>query len=321
MMTTSKTPTNPIDNQALGQQLEDVIENGAQQYFEQCESRIPGFIAQHFTYSGALAINRRALGWDIVRAPVNLCWAPIYALVCIIKFMLQKLPSGGWLSKYLERIPAGYTTEIQRHISQLIVNELLAPQELKDCIANALHEYYIQHSNQPLSDERFYRLIDPLIADALAQYQITRTASADITNSVSCTVLGAFLFQKFTPGGIGIAIVIAFMTAKTFAANTFILGPTLGNIYYTIFPPEPSLGMTVAITVAIMGVLSAIAAFSGILTDPIQAAIGLHQRRLKKMISHLQQDFVQKTHGSFRPKDQFIARLLDMLDMVKSSIT
>ena len=42
-------------------------------------------------------------------------------------------------------------------------------------------------------------------------------------------MLGAFAFQKFTPGGIGLGVVLASMLAKTLAARDFILGETIGG--------------------------------------------------------------------------------------------
>src|SRR5258707_15398864 len=34
--------------------------------------RIDPFVDRHFTLSGSLALHRRAIGWDLLRAPANL---------------------------------------------------------------------------------------------------------------------------------------------------------------------------------------------------------------------------------------------------------
>jgi hypothetical protein len=65
---------------------------------------------------------------------------------------------------------------------------------------------------------------------------------------------------------------------------------------------------------------TAFAAFSGVIFDPAQAAVGLHRRRLYKLLDHLQRDVTLSTQSSFRPKDRFVARILDMFDMIKSGL-
>jgi hypothetical protein len=308
-------------------EIEQAIRSGIERYFEDCRARVPAFIDRHFHYPGAMATNRMALGWDMLRAPINLLWAPVYALVCLIKILVPKRTGLMWLHGLANCVPAGFNTRVQRHISHLIQVELLNNARespllegslLEGYLIEALEAVYERHTYKPVDHQRFSKLIEPLVADALSQYRITRTASADITNSISCTVLGAFAFQKFTPGGIGLGVVLASMLAQTLAAQDFILGETIGSWYYSWFPPEPSLATTASVMVAVMTSLAAFAAFSGVIFDPVQAAVGLHRRRLHKLLDHLQRDVTLSTQSSFRPKDQFVARILDMFDMIKS---
>ena len=221
-------------------------------------------------------------------------------------------------------MPAGLTTRVQQHISHLILVELLNNGQEKPLLERYLLEeleaVYQRYNCEPVNHKQFKELIGPLVADTLSQYRVTRTASADISNSITCTVLGAFAFQKFTPGGIGLGVVLASMLAKTLAARDFILGETIGGWYYSVFPPEPSLATTAGVMLAVMAALAAFAALSGMIFDPIQAAVGLHRRRLHKLLDHLQRDITLHTQSSFRPKDQFVARILDTFDMIRSSL-
>lgn len=310
-------------------EIKQAIGSGIERYFADCRSRVPAFIDRHFHYPGAIATNRMALGWDMLRAPINLLWAPVYALACLVKILVRHRTGLGWLHRLADRVPAGFTTRVQEHISNLIQNELLnkgsvhSPPEdnlLESYLIEALEEVYARHNSEPVDHQRFIKLIEPLVADALSQYRVTRTASADITNSISCTVLGAFAFQKFTPGGIGLGVVLASMLAKTMAARDFILGETIGGWYYSVFPPEPTLATTVSVMVAVMAALAAFAALSGVISDPVQAAIGLHRRRLLKLLDHLERDVSLSTQSSFRPKDQYVARILDTFDMIRSGL-
>ena len=303
-------------------EINQAIRSGIERYFDDCRARVPAFIDRHFHYPGAVATNRMALGWDMLRAPLNLLWAPVYALACLLKILVPKRTGLMWLHGLANRVPAGFTTRVQQHISHLILVDLLNNTQegplLESYLIEALEAVYERHTCAPVDHQRFSRLIEPLVADALSQYRVTRTASADITNSISCTVLGAFAFQKFTPGGIGLGVVLASMLAKTLAARDFILGETIGGWYYSVFPPEPSLATTASVMVAVMAALAAFAALSGVIFDPVQAAVGLHRRRLLKLLDHLQRDVSLSTKSSFRPKDQFVARILDTFDMIRT---
>ena len=186
-------------------EIELAIGSGIERYFADCRSRVPAFIDRHFHYPGAVATNRMALGWDMLRAPINLLWAPVYALACLVKIPTRKRAGLRWLHGMADRVPAGFTTRVQQHISSLIQADLLNNGQptghlLEDYLVEALEEVYERHSSEPVDHQHFIKLVEPVIADALRQYRVTRTASADITNSISCTVLGAFAFQKFTPG-------------------------------------------------------------------------------------------------------------------------
>lgn len=337
MKTTHLPEESPVDmsivtsseQNASEAEIEQAIRLGIERYFNDCRARIPAFIDRHFHYPGAIATNRMALGWDMLRAPVNLLWAPFYALACLVKILAPKRIGLMWLHSLAVHVPAGFTTRVQRHISSLIQTELLdnnltgrlsEGHLLESYLVEALEEVYASHTCDTVDHGRFNELVEPLVADALSQYRVTRTASADITNSISCTVLGAFAFQKFTPGGIGLGVVLASMLAKTMAARDFILGETIGGWYYSWFPPEPSLATTASVMVAVMAALAAFAALSGVIFDPVQAAVGLHRRRLHKLLNHLEKDISLSTQSSFRPKDQYVARILDTFDMIRSGL-
>ena len=191
---------------------------------------------------------------------------------------------------------------------------------LSSGLLTSLQDLYGSDARGRATPKEFHLLIEPIVADALKEYQVTRTAAADITNSLSCTIFGAFAFQKFTPGGIGVAFLLASLWVKEIAVRNFVLGDTLGSFYYSLFPPEPSLAMTGAFFGAVMVLLAVIAALSGIIIDPIQAALGVHRKRLMKMIDHLEQDFSAKASNTYRPKDQFVARIMDAFDMIKSGV-
>lgn len=320
----SSEPDKQIPDAALQEAIQAAVVSGIRRYFNRCRGRVPGFIEQHFSYPAALKTNRVAFGFDVLRAPVNLFWAPLFALVSMIRFCVGRSPRLGWLYRLLGRFPAGFTTRVQTHIGELVLHDLLqhgqSKMSLSWFIAEELRGVYQQQEMSSANSVNFHARMEPIVEEALTQYRITRTASADITNTLSCTVLGAFAFQKFTPGGIGIALILATIVSTKLAASDFFLGETLGNLYYSVFPPSPSIGVMMLTIAGVLSLLSACAALSGVISDPFQAATGLHRYRLNKMLSHMERDMLRKSSNSFRPKDQYVARIMECFDLIRAGL-
>lgn len=49
---------------------------------------VASFCAQHFSWRGAWSLNRQALGLDLLRAPLNVFYAPLWVLLQISAQML-----------------------------------------------------------------------------------------------------------------------------------------------------------------------------------------------------------------------------------------
>lgn len=301
------------------------IERGAERYFRECESAIERFSQDHFLYPGTWHINKRAFGWDLAKMPANLIWTPFYVLMQVIGFACLKLKLNT-ISDKISHLPSGLNTQVQAHVRNLIYTELLgSPSHPQSCsLYRFISEEIIQVAGSipsHLEPSYFDQTLQRLIKQTLEQYSITRISSADIANTMISTAAGALVFKQFTPGGLGLGIVLASIIAKASLSADFIFGATLGHYYYALFPPEPSFGMIVLSTLSILLSLSIIAAFSGLLTDPIQHYLGIHQRRLRKMLKHMSQDFKQQSVGSFHPKDQYLARIMELFDAIKTHIT
>lgn len=283
-----------------------------------CRQRIPDFIQCYFSYPGTWHTNKRALGWDLLKAPINLFWAPIYLSLQLIAFLLNKIRPN-LLSQILKKTPSGIPTNIQRYLSEQTFSYLLGRSandqndQLHIHLSRSIENY--AHLNHLTTKQ--IAAIDSIVHDALEQYRITRTASADIGNSLLSTIVGAFAFQKFTPGGIAIGLAIAGWLSNYWAVDSFFLGNWAGGLYYSIFPPAPSAGLNIASIAAVLACLAVIASFSGLITDPIQTLTGLHRKRLEKMLIKLEKDFLDNKVGGFRPKDQFVARILEVVDAAK----
>ena len=305
-------------------ELAEAVRAGAKEYFDSCRAKIPGFIRQHYRYPGAWNTNKVALGFDLLRSPFNLIWAPFYVLSLLLAWFFRAMKLKP-ISTLLLHIPSGLTTRLQKSITEKTLSQVLQDprndqSELIQCIQTSIEKRLLKETPATLTESQKQHL-KSIIEDSLKQYAITRTASSDISNTILGTAIGAIAFKKFTPGGLGIGVLSAYLIEKQMAVSQFMFGKTAGGIYYDFFPPEPSFTLIVITTTAVLCCLAIFASLSGLLTDPIQSWTGIHSRRLKKMIHHLESDFENKTFGGFRPKDQYLARIMELVDTVKVQFT
>lgn len=296
--------------------IEAAFVQGVQEYLAGCRARVPQFVREQYRYPGAWYNNRVAFGWDLLRAPLNLFWAPIYVSLVLLGFLLSACKIKK-LGSCLRKIPGGLSTKVQNRIALKIKQEIFLferldePQGLEHCIARKLQN---QVGDIQVSNERLLVLVE----EALKQLKVTRTASADITNTIFSTGIGAIFFKKFTPGGIGIGFLLAAYLAQQQAISNFFLGDTLGRWYYSVFPAQADLSLNLIGVALVLFIFSLFASFSGLLSDPLQAYMRLHHRRLKKMLNHLEDELIHKHSKGFRPKDAYLARLFELADAVKS---
>jgi Family of unknown function (DUF6635) len=55
--------------------VERAITNGTIRYIFAREKKIDAFVKRHYTFRGALKIHSHALGWDLIRVPINIIWS------------------------------------------------------------------------------------------------------------------------------------------------------------------------------------------------------------------------------------------------------
>src|SRR3546814_12079032 len=53
-----------------------VVDDALDRWVAGRRERMGGFIARHFGFRGAARLHRRALGWDVLRAPANIALVP-----------------------------------------------------------------------------------------------------------------------------------------------------------------------------------------------------------------------------------------------------
>ncbi len=328
MTTTPPTPAGPTTNPARevrGADAPDLaasaVEAGARAYFDACRARIAPFTHAHFSLRGTLRLHRAAIGWDIVRAPLNLSLAAPQLALHLAAALALKLRAPR-LARALNRSILLPTT-VSRDIEWLIHTELFAlpfAQPHRASTRDALAETILATCLERAGIDPANAGADPAfrtrLTHAIATYGATRSAAAEITTGLVTLGVGALALEKLTPGAATLGPAIAAIVAQQSAIAAFPLGGWLGGLWYGLFPAAPTFGLLASTTGALMFVLAIFAAFAGIVFDPVQRALGLHQRRLRRMIDTVERQFFAPASPGFAVRDAYVARLLDLLDVL-----
>ncbi|MDZ7318172.1 MAG: hypothetical protein ONB11_03395 [candidate division KSB1 bacterium] len=310
------------------EQVKQAYDFGVDRYIESRLARVDDFVKRHFSFRGALKLHRKALGKDLYKGPLNIVWAAPYTAAKVMAVALRKCGFNS-VSSYMDKLPRGFETNVQQEISWLIYTELLEIpyiQGRRRATKDALLEHILE---QPEVSAAIMEQLETIAARAsethfrqllernLMEYGCSRTATAELAGSIVTLATGAALFKKMTPGAMATGAAIASALAQQAAVSHFFLGPTLGALYYSVFPATVSAGLLVATTGAVMAALSLVTSFAGVIIDPLQARLGLHQQRLKKFIHSLEHELKGRGDSRLELKAQYVARVFDILDLLK----
>jgi len=303
-----------------------IVAEAARSYFDGCRARIGPFIDRNFSLAGSARLHRRAVGWDLLKAPAN--------VVLALPQVVLKLGAGAARGLGRPGTAAALDkdlfveTAVARELRWRIMTDLLRlPFRDGDRVSEAdgLAEAILAHPRvQEILVEAgkaaAARADDPAFRDrltaALANYAGTRAAAADITTGLIALGTGAMAFQKATPGAIALGPVIAGTLAQSSAISSFPLGATAGGLWYGLFPAQASSFLVAGATAGVLGVAALASAFAGIVSDPLQRAAGLHRRRLNALVGSLEVAFHRSDAGGFVAYDLYVARLLDLGDVL-----
>ncbi|OSP54545.1 DUF6635 family protein [Pseudoruegeria sp. SK021] len=293
----------------------------ARTYFDSRRARVDGFVATHFGLRGSLRLHSAAFGFDILRAPLNVLLSPVLVLSRLAGLLAGKLGLrrvAAWLAGRTILLP----TDVARAVEALIVVDLLelpwpdGPQRTR---RNALAETVLaapqirallnQSETDPLSEAAGQRM-----ARSVTEYTGTRSAVAEMTTALGTLSTGAVVLKTVTPGVVSFAPAIAAILAQNAAIAGFPLGAGLGALWYDAFPAHPPVWMTGGAIAVLVLLGSVVAAFAGVLADPVQVWTGTHRRRLLRLIDVLEAEFTGPDRKSFTAREHFLARLVDLAD-------
>jgi hypothetical protein len=110
--------------------------------------------------------------------------------------------------------------------------------------------------------------------------------------------------------------VLAGAVAQQAAIASFPLGAAAGSLWYGLFSATPSGVLVASITGGLIGLGAVVTAFAGVLTDPLQRALGVHRRRLHRLIDALGVE-LKGGRQAFQVRDHYAARILDLVDLAR----
>lgn len=251
---------------------------------DQLQSReaIDSFVRTHFSLPGTLRLHRAALGWDLLAAPLNVMLAPVFLLsrliaICLAALRLRRA------SQWILGQPIFLHSSVARAVERLIATELLSPE-------------------LPLNDRQRRLLRD---------YTSVRTSVSEIFTTLVVLALGYFLFRNPTPGIVSLTPFVSDLMTQSSAIADFPLGKALGQMWYAAFPPERSVAYVISVGLGLAVVASLVTTFAGIVADPIQAYLGIHRRRLSRLLATLA---AHDAAGPVLAREHALARLADLSD-------
>lgn len=292
-------------------------------------ARVDAFVDANFRLGPALRLHRRALGADLLRAPANLALALPHLAVqgaAIAARRAGRQP----LADRLARQRLFFTSDVAREVEWRLHTDLLElpcdqgdRRYRRDSLAEAI--FADPRLAGPLAERLAplgRRAEDPAfrawLTDAMGAYASTRVAAADLANAVVAAGVGALTFKQLTPGMATLGPALATAAAQQAAIAGFPLGAGLGGLWYSVAPASASAGAMVAATGGLMAGAAVLAAVSGAVTDPVQRRLGLHRRRLVRLIDAIEGRAAGRD-ARYGVSDPYVARILDLLDILRAA--
>ena len=306
-----------------------VIEAAIERFIAARHARVPAFVDRNFALRGALRLHRKAAGWDLLRAPANLMLAvPHLGLkVAAAGSRTMRLQR---TARWLDRRHLYLTSAVTREVEWRLFTELLElPYAQSDRVfhRDALAEEILRDPRVDAAlgtalaaigrraDEPGFR---QWLTEAMATYAGTRVAAGDLASALITAGVGALTFKQLTPGMISLGPAVAQALAQHLAVAGFPLGAGLGGLWYGAMPAAAPLAAVVGVTGGMMAAVAMFAAFSGVVTDPLQRRLGVHRRRLHRLVDSLGGE-LSTGRSHFVVRDHYVARLVDLLDVLNAA--
>jgi hypothetical protein len=332
MDTTFQTSVTPVTTDAAPASEADaafarqIVDDGVRRYFDERRKLVKPFVDRNFSLSGSIRLHRAAVGWDIARAPLNLTMAApqvglLLAAKAAGKIGATRLAATLGSKRLLVHTAVGKELAWRLHADLLELPFRSGDRvTAKDALAETiLSDLRVVAALTPALEAIGARGDDPALRQrleaAMAEYTRTRAAATEITTALLSLSTGALALRKLTPGALSLGPTLAAAIAQRAAVMSFPMGGALGSMWYTLFPVAPSAVLVAGLTGGLLAASTVASAFAGVIADPVQRKLGLHERRLRRMLDALERQMEDPAASGFVVHDHYVARLLDLFDV------
>ena len=303
----------------------DIVNAAIARYCKTRQGKIDSFAGENFSFLGSLRLHRHAIGLDMVRAPANLAMSAPFLTSRIVAAACRKLgrkQSADWIESRRYYLKTDVARELEWRLfvdflelpfaqgQRVNERDALAEELLRDPRVEGAISEQLKSSGVSGDDPEFRAWL----SGALNTYQSTRVSSADMSNALLGAGVGAIAFKQLTPGMMSLGPVAAHALVQSAAIASFPLGAGLGGVWYGLFPAVAPAALTIGTTGGLIAFGALFSAFSGVVSDPIQRRLGIHQRRLKKLVKCLEQELKGEGEARFTVRDHYVARILDLFE-------
>ncbi|HEY4172856.1 MAG TPA: DUF6635 family protein [Rhodopila sp.] len=316
----------PAASEADRAYARQIVEDGVRRYFAACRDRIRPFVDQNFSLRGSIRLHRAAVGWDIARAPLNLTMAAPQVGLLLASRAANRLGAKR-TAAHLRGKQLVVHTAVGKELAWRLHTDLLqlpytadGHVSAKDALAETI-----------LADPRVIAALTPALETigtsgddpalrkhldaAMIEYARTRGASTEITTAIISLTVGALALRRLTPGALSFSPALAAAVAKRATALSLPLGGALGSLWYTVFPVAPAAVLVMGLTGGLLAATTAASAFAGVIADPVQRRLGLHEWRLRRLVDALERQMQDPAAPAFMVRDHYVARVLDLFDV------
>jgi hypothetical protein len=326
MDTGYKTSLSPVDTGTDNAFARQIVDDGVRRYFAERRTRVKPFVDRNFSLRGSISLHRAAVGWDIARAPLNLTMAApqvglLLAAKAAGKLGAKRIASSLGSTRLLVHTAVGKELAWRLHVDLLELpyrsDGRVAP---RDALAETiLSDPRVVAALTPALEAIGTRGDDPALRRrleiAMTEYTRTRAAATEITTALLSLSTGALALRKLTPGALSLGPTLASAIAQRAAVMSFPMGGALGSMWYTLFPVAPSAVLIAGLTGGLLAASTVASAFAGVVADPVQRKLGLHEWRLRRMLDALERQMKDPSAPGFAVHDHYVARLLDLFDV------
>jgi hypothetical protein len=279
------------------------------------------FIEKNFSIAGAARLHRKAVGWDLVKAPAKVVLAVPQIGLKLGAFVARKLGAAMAADRQLLIETAVAAGLRGRPITDLLHLPFAegARVSKEDALAQAILAHPRVQANlaeenvaERASEPGFRARLEAALPDTpggspegkARDRRALRDAAGNHRPKRDCARRrllkrnGAGAEGDQASGDLG---------GGRAGAGVFSHGP---------FPIQASPFLVAGAKAGVVGVAAVATAFAGIVSDPVQRALGLHQRRLARFVDGLEDTFYSRGAGGFRAYDLFVARLMDLIDLL-----